>query len=398
MKKYLPVLVVIVTILFSGCSVFGGNDSLSPKAKRALRNGNIYFAQKNLKKARIFMNEVLNEYPENIEANKKMADIFFSDAENNESKEFEFYLKAFDKYKFVHDSLKHFERSEMTQNQRRWYKDSAKKITSIYARILKKANGMYKDYSDKQKSAEPYTIVEAKEKLTNIKSYYYKLTELNPKDDKAFKFLVIITNNEKIELQNNNVDETVINEIDVEMLGLLKKVAEINSDKIDEVAQYAKQLFILKKYEEAVEEFNKIIAIDKYNVDFYDYLSASYDELGNTQAAFDNMINANEVIPENTTILGYLIYYAQKLENTEAFETYSKERIEIEASPKNLQAYCLHLYKVKKYEELLTYAEKWFAVDKKNITAAQFAVGAAQKTRNKNKASFYMKKYKELRK
>ena len=114
------------------------------------------------------------------------------------------------------------------------------------------------------------------------------------------------------------------------------------------------------------------------------------------QAAFDKMEEANSLIPENVKIYGSLIYFAQKLKNNEAYLNYSKNLIEIEASPENLSTFASFLYTNKMWDDLLIYSEKWFMVDKKNKTPAQFAAFAAQKTKDTNKYNFYAKKYKEL--
>lgn len=386
MKKYFLVLVVIATLL-TGCSVFKENDSLSPKSKRALRNGNIYFAQQNLVKARGFLVEVLEDYPNHLEANKKMADIHYFEAENNDKIAYESYLKAHDEYQIVYNQLKDVGREDMSRDERRWYKDSRKKITSIHARILILANKEYELYKTEQIGDRDEII-----------SKYYNLIDLEKDNLDPYKFLTVILNNQKRDLRmaEGEDNEFEISKLDNEILYLLSQWVRIDPNNLEDRTTYAKQLYALKRYDEAIEQANELIKQDPYNYDHYD-LYASIAELQEEhQAAFDKMEAANSLIPENVKIYKSLLYFAKKLKNDEAYLNYSKDLIEIEASPENLSTFASFLYTNQMWEELLVYSEKWFMVDKKNKTPAQFAAYAAQKTKDTNKYNFYAKKYKEL--
>ncbi len=399
MKKYFLVLIGIATLL-TGCSVFNSGDSLSPKSKRALRNGNIYFAQQLLDKAQGFLEEVLVEYPNHLEANKKLADIKYFDAENNDRIAYQSYLEAYDKYKIVYNQLKDVERDDMSREERRWYKDTRKKLESINARILLLGNKEYEAYYE-----------DGTGNLDDIKAKYYKLIELDPDNIEPYRFLTSILNNEKIALrQEETPDELEIGKIDNEMLYMFSQWVRIEPTNIDYRTQYAKQLFALKRYEEASAQFETLTEQDPYNFDHYDLYAATMEQLGDYQAAYDKMEEANALIPENVDILKSLIFYANKLveANTDteaengsqpyidAYYNYSKALIELEASPSNLMTFCNFLYKQEMFDDLLTYSEKWFVVDKKSKSAAQLAAFAAQKLKDTNKYQYYAKKYKEL--
>ena len=217
MKKYFLVLVVIATLL-TGCSVFKENDSLSPKSKRALRNGNIYFAQQNLVKAKGFLDEVLEDYPNHLEANKKMADIHYFEAENNDKIAYESYLKAHDEYQIVYNQLKDVGREDMSRDERRWYKDSRKKITSIHARILILANKEYELYKN-DKVGDRDEII----------SKYYNLIDLEKDNLDPYKFLTVILNNQKRDLRmaEGEDNEFEISKLDNEILYLLSQWVRI---------------------------------------------------------------------------------------------------------------------------------------------------------------------------
>lgn len=385
MKKYFLVLIAIATLL-TGCSVFNNGDSLSPKSKRALRNGNIYFAQQLLDKAQGFLEEVTEEYPNHLEANKKLADIKYFNAENNDRIAYQSYLEAYGKYKIVFDLLKDVEREDMSREERRWYKDTRKKITSINARILLLANKEYEIYNN-----------DGVGDLDEIKAKYYKLIELEPDNIEPYRFLTSILNNEKIALRKvEEPNEVEISKIDNEMLFMFSQWVRIEPTNIEYRTQYAKQLFALESYDEAAEQFDILTQQDPYNYDHYDLYAATMEQLENNQAAYDKMLEANELIPENVKIYKSLMYYASKLENDDAYYQYSKALIEIEASPTNLMSFCNFLYKQEMYDDLLTYSEKWFVVDKKSKSAAQLAAFAAQKLKDTNKYQYYAKKYKEL--
>lgn len=385
MKKYFLVLIGIA-ILLTGCSVFKSGDSLSPKSKRALRNGNIYFAQQLLEKAQGFFEEVLIEYPNHLEANKKLADIKFFDAENNDRISYESYLDAYDKYQVVNNQLKDVERDNMSREERRWYKDTRKKIASVNARILLMANKEYETYS-----------TEGVGNLAEIKAKYYKLISLNPDNIEPYRYLTLILNKEKIALSKaEEPNEVEIKKLENEMLYMFSEWVRIEPENIEYRSQYARQLFSLKKYVEAAGQFDILSQQDPYNFEHYDLYAATKEQTEDFQAAYDKMLIANNMIPEDVKIYKSLIYYSQKLNNNDVYYGFSKKLIELEASSTNLMAFCNFLYKNQMYEDLLVYTEKWFVVDKKNKTAAQLAAFAAQKLNDDNKYQYYAKKYKEL--
>lgn len=385
MKKYFLVLIGI-TILFTGCSIFNSSDSLSPKAKRALRNGNIYYSQQLLDNAEVFFNEVLAEYPNHLETNKKLADIDFFNAENNDRIAYESYLKAYAKYQIVYNQLEGLARTEMSRDQRRWYKDTRKKLDSINARILLLANKEYETYLNDDQGD-----------LDEIKAKYYKLIELDPDNIEPYRFLTSILNNEKIALSKaEEPNEVEISKIENEMLYMFSQWVRIEPTNLDYRSQYAKQLYALEKYQEAAEQIEILIQQDPYNYDHYDLYAATVEKMGNHQAAFDKMLEANELIPENVDIYQSLIFYARLLEDNDAIYEYSKKLIEIEASPTNLRTFSTFLYQNEMYEDLLTYSEKWFVVDRTNKMPAQFAAFAAQKLKDNDKYKYYAKKYQEL--
>jgi len=386
MKKYFLVLIGI-TILLTGCSIFNSSDSLSPKSKRALRNGNIYFSQQLLDKAESYFNEVVEEYPTHVEANKKLADIKFYEAENNDRIAYQSYLEAFDKYQLVYDMLKDVDRNDMNRDVRRWFKDTRKKIESISARILILANKEYDAY-----------INEDIGDLEEIKAKYYKLIQLNPDNIEPYRFITSILNNEKIDLRNSDEpDEFEINKLDNEMLYMFSQWVRLEPNNLKYRSQYAKQLFALERYNEAAGQFETLIEQDPYNYDHYDLYAATMEQTEDYQAAYEKMLEADTKIPENVKIYQSILYYARKLENNDVIYNYSKRLIEIEASPANLSTFCNFLYANEMFDDLLTYAEKWFVVDRKNKVPAQFAAYAAQKLKNTGKYQYYAKKYQELK-
>lgn len=385
MKKYFLVLIGI-TILLTGCSIFNSGDSLSPKAKRALRNGNIYFSRQLLDNAEVFFQEVLEEYPDHLETNKKLADIDFFNAENNDRIAYESYLDAYSKYQVVYNQLKDVDRDNMSRDQRRWYKDTRKKLDSINARILLLANKQYETYTN-----------DGVGDLDEIKAKYYKLIELDPDNIEPYRFLTSILNNERIALMNSEEpDEFLITKLDNEMLYMFSQWVRIEPSNIEYRSQYAKQLFALERYQQAAEQLDILTQQDPYNYDHYDIYAATMEAIENYQAAYDKMLEANDLIPENVKIYQSLIYYARLLENDDAIYEFSKKLIEIEASPANLNTFCQFLYRKNMYEDLLTYAEKWFVVERTNKLPAQFAAFAAQKLKDTNKYQYYAKKYQEL--
>ncbi len=387
MKKYFLVLIGI-TILFTGCSIFNSSDSLSPKAKRALRNGNIYYSQQLLDNAEGFFNEVLVEYPNHLETNKKLADIDFFNAENNDRIAYESYLKAYAKYQIVYNQLEGLDRTEMSRDQRRWYKDTRKKLDSINARILILANKEYETY-----------LNEGEGDLDEIKAKYYKLIELDPDNLEPYRFLTSILNNEKIALSKaEEPNEVEISKLDNEMLYMFSQWVRLEPTNIEYRTQYAKQLFALENYQEAANQIEILIQQDPYNYNHYDLYAATVEQMGDYQAAYDKMLEANELIPENVDIYKSLIFYARLLENDDAIYEYYKKLIDIEASPDNLRLFSQFLYNKQMFEDLLNYSEKWFVVDRNNATPAQYAAFAAQKLKDNDKYRYYAKKYQELSK
>ncbi len=385
MKKYFLVLIGIA-ILLTSCSVFNSGDSLSPKAKRALRNGNIYFSQQLLERSEGFFNEVLEEYPNHLETNKKIADIKFFNAENNDRIAYQSYLEAFDKYQIVYDLLKDVDRQDMSRDERRWYKDTRKKIESVNARVLLLANKEYDTYMN-----------EGIGNLDEIIAKYHKLISLDPDNIDPYRFLTSILNNEKnILLNSENPDEFKILNLDNDILNMFSQWVRIEPKNIEYRAQYARQLYVMERYTTAAEQFSILIQNDPYNYDHYDLYATTVEAQGDYQAAFDKMLLANNNIPENVNVLQALVFYSDKLENDEAYIEYSKQLIDLEASPENLKNFSYYLAKNEMFDNLLVYAEKWFVADRENRVPAQLAALAAQKLKNTNKYQYYAKKYQEL--
>ena len=243
MKKYFLVLIGIA-ILLTSCSVFNSGDSLSPKAKRALRNGNIYFSQQLLEKSQAFFNEVLEEYPNHLETNKKLADIKFFNAENNDRIAYSSYLEAYENYQIVYDLLKDLDREDMSRDQRRWYKDTRKKMESINARVLILANKEYETYRN-----------EGLGELDEIKAKYRKLIEIDPDNIEPYRFLASILNNEKIDERNSeNPDEFKILDLDNNILEMFYQWVRIEPVNNDYRNQYTKKLFVMQSYNSTKEQ------------------------------------------------------------------------------------------------------------------------------------------------
>ncbi len=385
MKKYLAVLIVIACFL-AGCSVFSsGKDELSPSARRSLRNGNIYYPG-NLDKARKFLSEVLDEYPENIEANKKMADIYFSDAENNESIAYEKYLEAWDKYQIVYNKLRAIERKDRTRNQRRWYKDTKKKIKSIYLRIQAQAKEEYSKYLEDGSGNVELAIEK-----------FNKTIDLDPTQNSSYVFLLKIYSSKIDDLYKEEVlDEAKLAEYDNMILGFFGKLAENEPDNVSYLSKYAKQLFNMERYNESLEEFTNLIEVDTYNFENYYYAAQCNDKLGNLDESISIMTLANTNIPENVDVLKTLALYSKQAEMKEDYINYTKQLIDLEASSPILSSFCAFLYKEKMWEELLTYSERWYVVDKKNANSARFAAYAAQQLKQNDKYKFYGKIFKKL--
>jgi len=346
MRQLIPL--IIVTLLIVGACTTK-RQKLSPHANMVFKSANVYFQNRNLEKALEGYLRVLEDYPDHTIALNRAADIFMYYAENDPDIRVEYNAKAYKMYDHMLDVIGTF--PNPTDEERRVVRDITDKRESTWVRIFKHAEGqrLAGDFEEAIKNFE----VAAKIKPDRIEPVV-KIKEIYENDLKD------ITKTEEylLMLHNSRPDEIL----------LIQEIAAFYADR--------------QEYAKALPFFNKIKEINPNDMSNLMNLSLCYYEMGDYTNALKTTDEILAVAPNDLEVLDNAKIIAALMNDTDLAITYTKRILALEQTSYNYQAISTWLTQAKRFDELITYAEKWHQFDPNSKDAVQFVIFGAQQTKN----------------
>ena len=345
MRK-LIILIVAVAFGLGACSAFRTRQKLSPQANVNLKTAGVYYAQQNVERAEDFYQMVLEEHPDHAISLRRMADINLYKAENMPARAVEFNTEAFRLYSQALEVYETFE--NVTDDERLDIRDMTRRREGAWTRIYRAGDASL-EAGDTQEALEIFELAhelipDRYEPMIRLKDIYQK------------------------ELQDDEKAEQIL-------LALLEQ----DPDNLDYVLETGAFYFNVENYDEAVRYFSKGREIAPANMDNLLNLSYVYYETDEFDKALEVTQQALTLDPGNVDILQNAKDIAYMQGNKELSVEYLKQLIEQRSTEADFVEISRILYELEDYEQLITYAQRWYQWDNSSEDAVQFIIlGAAQ--------------------
>lgn len=344
---YRMIMALIVAFLMASCSSLPESQRISGDARINMRSANIYWNQQDFHRALELYKQVVAEYPENIEALKRISDIYFYLGENEPQKEAEHYQSSMN---YNHKILEAYESlSESTRAIDEIVVDARLKIRAAWARLFQRGQDIF-GAGDFDSSLELfYDLAEATPDSTNIYIMIASIHQQKEDPDKAAEYFT--------------------------------RIAEI--DETDTVSRrnLASYYFAQENYEQALKWFDSLSELEPEIADYYFNIGIIHNLLNNHDQAIENFIETYRLDPEFTeaAFSAAGIAYNELNDYERSQDIYKMILDHDESNIDALMFLCYSLNMSSKYEELLEYAKLWYELDKTSEEAVQFVLVAANR-------------------
>ena len=358
MKKQITAVALMLLIL-SVSALFANSQDVSGMAKTNLRSANMYMGQKNYEKAQPMYEAVLEEYPNNLEALQNLGGIVY-EVHNDYKRTYELYTQAIDAIDVL---MGEYEAMKMEDEKaaKKFYKKYIQKAQLDEARenmIKLKASCWVKLYNI---ALNTYKEDKTQEAL----DLFVELDALAP--DSVKTIAMIATSYSKM--------GDVTNELKYLELAFSKDTTDVKM-----ATRIAGTYFEQKNYETAIKWFEKAMALDVEDINTAFNLALAYSKVDNNEKAYEYFLKVKDLEPTNAENYKNASVYADKLGKTDEALELLKQALEIDPEDtKNLQYLCVNLMRLERYEEVVTYAEKWYNADNSSKAAVQLLVAASVK-------------------
>ncbi|RLC50141.1 MAG: hypothetical protein DRZ79_04885 [Candidatus Cloacimonadota bacterium] len=352
-------LIVFIAFLMLICNLaYSDPFELSGKSKTDFRSANMYAGQKIFEKALPLYLSVLKENPDHIESLERVAGIYF-DIKKDYFTANEYYQKAIDSIESALAQYEELKKSDPAA-AKKFYKKRIKKL---------KLEDKLESIKKFKKSCWIHIFKEAKNKFDN-KSYDEAIEELNklleiaPDSIKTIK-LIAYSYREKGDDENT--------------LKFLQMAYGVDSTDVNVIDMIAAIYFDKKEYEKAAEWYKKESALEPQNPDIYFNIGSCYFNLRDDENALQAYAKVVELDSTNIDAAINAYNFANRLKKDNEAINYLKIAVNNDPENKdNLSILCYKLFQLKKYDDVIVYAEKWFALDNSSKEAAQLIYQAAR--------------------
>ena len=180
------------------------------------------------------------------------------------------------------------------------------------------------------------------------------------------------------------------------------KTAELDPTDIFAKQQVASLYFAEENYIEAGNWYLEAAKNDSQNPDNYYNAGLAYKNAGNDSLSYIAFQKAYEFDPENLNIVLTLSNTALSLKDNQASTMYLQKAVDIDAAdetidnPTYVTTLCYKLYGLKKYDDLIKYAEIWHKLDSSSKEAVQMLYNASKEINNTELMNKYNKMYQEM--
>ena len=339
------VLLVSIVMVF-GCASGGSSQQLSSRARPNFKEAQIFMQQYNYERALFYYLRVLETDPDHVESMKNVADLYFSQAGEEEYEEareiFEiahgYYIRTIDTILGI-DGWENFNRFDLFKS------DSELKIESIFARNFILGREAYQE-EDFEESEEIFEF----------------LQRLYPEKYEATQMLAAIAN------RQGDTDRAI---------GYFLRILEADPTNTVIVTNLAIEYQQLHDYENAAIYFQMFIDLEPENVTGYTSLAYLRMQMDDFETALTLYEQAMEVEPDNVDIVADAANIAQEAGNQEKVLLYWKRLVDLEKNEENVSYLVSLLLRAQSWQEVLTYSKIWYELNPESKDAVQFIMVSA---------------------
>lgn len=381
MKKYNKGMLLIGIILVFGTSLLTASQDLSVQGKKNLRSANMHLGGNRVEKALPLYELVLEENPNQIDALNNIAAIYY-DMRGDYPKAREYFIRLID---VINSIYAEYEEIKLTDEKaaKKFYKGNIKKPkleTMLESVIQFRDNCITKMVNSGKLKIQSEEFEAAIEIFTNI-------AEIVPDSTITYRLMALCY--EKLDDMENSRNYF------------------IKTSELDPADTFAKQKVASLYYDEEnfIESGNWYLEAAKNEVenpDNYYNAGLAYKNADNDSLSYSAFQKALEYDPENLNIIVTLSNIALSLKDSEASTMYLQKAVDIDDAdgiidnPMYVTTLCYKLYGLKKFDELIKYAEMWHNLDNSSKEAVQMLYNASKELNKKELMNKYEKMYKDM--
>lgn len=381
MRALKRIIVIIGIISIFGTSLLASSQDLSVQGKKNLRSANMHLGGNRYEKALPLYEKVLEENPNHIDALNNIAAIYY-DNEGNYAKAREYFIRLID---VINSVFAEYEEIKQTDEKaaKKFYKNNIKKfkLEDMLESVIQ-----FRDNCFTQLVNSGKLKIQSEEYHDAIK-IFTNIAEIVPDSTISYRLMALCY--EKLDDIENSRNYFI-------------KTAELDPTDVYAMQQVASLYYNEEKFIESGNWYLKAAKNESENPDNYYNAGIAYKNAGNDSLAYNAFQKALEFDSENINIVITLSNIALSLKDNEASTMYLQKAVEIDLVDGTIDntvyvtTLCYKLYGLKKFDELIKYAEMWHSFDGSSKEAVQMLYNASKELNNKELMNKYNKMYQDM--
>ncbi len=381
MREFKKILFLIGIISIFGTSLLVASQDLSVQGKKNLRSANMHLGGSRHEKALPLYEMVLEENPNQIDALNNVAAIYY-DFKADYPQAREYFIRLINVAEGVFAEHEEMEQTDK-KAAKKFFKENIKKLK--LEEMLKSAV-LFKDNCITQMVNSGKLKIKSEEFEAAIE-IFTDIAEIVPDSTTTYRLIAFCY--EKLDDPENAKKYFI-------------KTAELDPTDSFIKQQIASLYFAEENFIEAGNWYLEVAKIDAQNPDNYYNAGLAYKNAGNDSLAYTAFQKALEYDPENISVAITLSNIALSLKDNEASTVYLQKAVDIDAAgetidnPTYVTTLCYKLFGLKKYDELIKYAEIWHNLDNSSKEAVQMLYNASKEINNTELMNKYNKMYQDM--
>lgn len=416
--RYTRIVILALILMVIGNSIWADFQDLSSEGKKNLRSANMHLGGDRFEKALPLYLDVVNENPYHIESLGRIAGIYF-DYKHDYYEASNYFSKAM---AAIDKEIEELEAQKLENPKK------AKKIDKEIGEFREE----WQRFHLLHESCWTKLFVQAQNKFMLVNDYYnlnpLTLDTTNPEQVKMLNGILIragkdslTAGKEPVDLNSYQVSFDSLLTVSIQEFEKLHEYAP-DSTKTLKILAYAYNLksdeektietfievarldpqdelvrqklgttfFEKEDFETAAQWFEAAALVNPANPNNYYNLAITYNQLKDSEKSYENYQKVVELDPENLDSVIQSSNLATKLGKIDESIHYLKMAVDIQ--PSNLEFIrflSYRLFQEERYEESLTYGEKWHELDNESREAVQLVYQSAKNTGNLEKEKQY---------
>lgn len=381
MKKFKKILFLIGIISIFSTSLLFASQDLSVQGKKNLRSANMHLGGNRYEKALPLYELVLEENPNQVDALNNVAAIYY-DMKGDYPEARKYFIRLID---VINGIFAEYEEIKLTDEK------AAKKYHKTYIKKLKLEDMLesvihFRDNCITQMVNSGKLKIQSEEYEAAIE-IFTNIAEIVPDSTVTYRLMALCY--EKLDDMENSRNYFI-------------KTAELDPTDIFAMQKVASLYYNEENFFEAGNWYLKASTNDFENSDNYYNAGLAYMNSGDDSLSYSAFKKALEFDPENMNIIVTLSNIALTLKDNEASTMYLQKAVDIDVAdetidnPMYVTTLCYKLYGLKKFGELIKYAEMWHDLDSSSLEAVQMLYNASKEINNKELMDKYNKMYQDM--